>query len=107
MARLIAMAFLALVLGSGCFVFEELDAAHDTLDSITHDDPSETPEPGFAPTPDSEPLPGTQELAKWWQKAKSMIPGERDPSIVRCETRDGVQFMRAKDCEMRGGRTGS
>lgn len=88
----------------GCFVLEELDKGKKTMDELSGapDTQSETQPSGSAdaakPAADPE---------AWWKKARTLTPGETDPSIVRCDLDGSLQFMRRDDCIARGGRPGS
>ena len=108
--RLIALA-LVTVLGLGCFVFDELDAAEKLLDSPSFAD-EKTNKPGAPRQPDPAQQPEAApakrfadrpSLGEWWKKTRSLTAGEVSDEVVKCELGGTTQFMRRPDCLARGG----
>ena len=98
----------AAVLCSGCFVFEELDAGTDILDSHTPTAAKSEPEPAAAPqaSASSSDSGWRDQLKEWWRTAgeEEPVPAAADDVLVRCEVRGTTLFVRTSDCRLRGGR---
>jgi hypothetical protein len=87
---------------------DELKAGERELERYGGPAGRKTPEPA-APTQAPASSSATSEAVRraaerWWSSARSLVPSEKDPTVIRCELGSGVQFMREADCEMRGGR---
>jgi hypothetical protein len=102
--RLVALA-LTTILGLGCFVLDELDAAAELMDkpsfSNKQQKKSDAPEP-----PRAAPEKGHAEgpsVGDWWKKARSVTSGEVSDEFVKCELGGATQFMRRPNCLARGG----
>lgn len=108
---------LPLVFGSGCFVFDELDAGMEIMDAHTpaankkkHEEAeaAKTAKDGEAPPTYSQ---MTQE---WWKDASSLSAapeeGEEDApdpnATVTCRHGGKTFYTRRSDCLARGGKTG-
>jgi hypothetical protein len=112
--RLLAAFLVAASLsGTGCDLIsginDELEAGERELER--YGGPAsgkQPPEPAAeaAATPGQQPASDAVRRAaeRWWGNAKSLIPSEKDPSVVRCEIGNKTHFMREPDCQMRGGR---
>jgi hypothetical protein len=98
---------LAVLLCSGCFVFEEIEqghaimTAHDGID----DDAEEAKEAEEAKGPPKTPR---ERLAEYYakQRAKASEPTKNvDPAndVGSCRIGNSVKFMRRSDCRLRGG----
>lgn len=103
----------AALAGTGCDLFsginEELKAGERELERYggpaSGKQPPEAVAESAAPASQQKTSEAVRRAAeRWWGSAKSLIPSEKDPTVVRCELGKGVQFMRQADCEMRGGR---
>ena len=108
--RILALA-LVTVLGLGCFVFEELDAAEDLMErpSFSNEKTKEPAKPRQPDTPQqAEAAPEksfTDRLSEgeWWKKTRSLTSGEVSDEFVKCDLGGKTQFMRRPDCLARGG----
>lgn len=99
--------------GTGCDLFAsinaELESGERELERYGGPTHGKQPPEAVAETPAPASQQKTTEAVRraaerWWGSAKSLIPSERDPTVVRCDLGGGVQFMRESDCQMRGGR---
>ena len=105
--RLVALA-LTTILGLGCFVFEELDAAKDLMDNPGFSDKQQQPkkkpdspeQPQAAPEKRHADRPS---VGDWWKKTRSLTSGEISDEFVKCELGGTTQFMRRPNCLARGG----
>ena len=110
MGRLLAI-LLMTQLCVGCFVFEELDTSADMLDNPTFAKPEKkAAKPTPSPSPSAKPSSGEsvkQQLAGWWNEARSINSGEVDENMVACELGGKTQYMGKTDCLTRGGNAGA
>jgi hypothetical protein len=111
MVRQVLALALVTVLGLGCFVFDELDAAENLLDSPSFSN-EKTKQPGKPRQPDPPPQPEAApekrladrpSVGEWWKKTRSLSSGEVSDEFVKCELGGKTQFMRRPDCLARGG----
>jgi hypothetical protein len=102
---------LVALLGSGCFVFDELDKGNEILDSHSPTRSKAAKEKaaaaaGAAGQPaDPKEDPKAREKA-WWQSARTLSRADEKPSedpSVRCRLGGGVRFTRQSDCLTQGG----
>ncbi len=101
---------LVALLGSGCFVFEELDKGNEILDSHSPTRSKAAREKAAAGQPAGQPGdpkedPKAREKA-WWQSARTLSRADEKPSkdpSVRCRLGGGVRFTRQTDCLTQGG----
>ena len=100
----VLVAVLTSLLCAGCFVLDEIDKGSAELErrSPTSSRTKGTPE---APEQDEE-RPDRAAVSRWWQEARSLVPGEGDRDLVRCRLEGATQFMRSDDCRSRGGQVG-
>lgn len=105
---------LPLVFGTGCFVFDEIDAGMEIMDAHS---PAKNKQKAAAaagkPTADGEKPPTYQEVVNsWWKDAKSInvSPAERraasDDPMVPCAHQGKTVYTKQSDCIARGGRPG-
>jgi hypothetical protein len=99
-ARVLVSALL-LLLGSGCFVVDEIDQG---MKVWKHHSPKkkkavEAPPEGIAAAP-SDPAANPD---AWWRGARSLDSQELSPDIVSCALGGSTQFMREADCLSQGG----
>jgi hypothetical protein len=98
LAALALTCLAALVVASGCFVADELDASDAVLDSI-----SKRPT-AAKKAEDAKKGSGEEDsTTNWWKNARSINPGEGSSDLVRCQLGASSQFMRSDDCRARGG----
>jgi len=112
--RLLAVLLVAASLaGTGCDLIsginDELEAGERELERYGGPANGKKPPEAVAETTAPASQQKTSEAVRraaerWWGSAKSLIPSEKDPTVVRCDLGGGVQFMREADCQMRGGR---
>jgi hypothetical protein len=105
--RLVVLA-LTTILGLGCFVFDELDAAQALMDKPGFSDKQQQKKKKPDPAPQSEAAPEKSHadrpsVGDWWKKTRSLTSGEVSDEIVRCELGGATQFMRRPNCLARGG----
>ena len=105
--RLVALA-LTTILGLGCFVFDELDAAKDLMDNPGFSDKQQQPKK--KPDPPEQPQAAPEKrhadrpsVGDWWKKTRSLTSGEISDEFVKCELGGTTQFMRRPNCLARGG----
>ena len=90
----------------GCFVLDEFDKGDEIMRQVS---PRGGAKKAAPPSGSSDGKSISAELLdsakKWWSKATAPAATERDPNdgVVRCRVGGGVQYMRASDCEIRGG----
>ena len=89
-------------LGSGCFVFEEMDAARK-LQTAPGKKAKAEPEAKPNGTATGKKQSAKAQLEQWWESARSINTGEVDESMVSCTLRGATQFMRRDECLARGG----
>jgi hypothetical protein len=100
---------LVAVLGSGCFVLDELDKGNEILDSHSPTR-SKAAQANAAANPAAKPGdpaqdPKAREKA-WWQSARSLSRADEKPTedpSVRCRLGGGIRFTRQSDCLTQGG----
>ena len=103
-----------LLFGTGCFVFDEIDAGMEIMESHS---PEANKKKAGVDTPaaaatDGEQPPTYQELVHgWWKDAKSInvSPDERrasDDPMVPCAHAGRTVYTKHSDCVARGGRPG-
>jgi len=109
--RLLALLLVAL-LGSGCFVLDELDKGNEILDSHSptrskgaqaHAAAAAGQQPGKPGDPKQDPK--AREKA-WWESARTLSRADEKPSEdpnVRCRLGGNVRFTRQTDCLTQGG----
>jgi hypothetical protein len=107
MVRVILLLAVCL-LGSGCFVFDEIDAGQAIMEKNSPKKPAaeaEGAKPGEAAKPTG---------SAWWSSARSIDTGPAhtadagDPNApVACKIAGGARFMRRGDCLSQGGQPGS
>jgi len=99
-----------LVFGSGCFVFDELDAGMEIMESHTPADKKKAKQAGQKA--EGEKPPTYQEsLQAWWGEAKSINVSKEarlaeDDPMVPCKHQGKTVFTRRSDCVARGGSEG-
>lgn len=108
----LALAALACLFLSGCFVFDEMDKAKaiDMSSAIGNKPP---PKDGAKPAAAAEKKtasaagasakPAAPSGKSWWESAKSLTSEESMADIVGCRLGRGVEFMQKDDCLARGG----
>jgi len=89
---------LSIVLGTGCFVFEEIDNGMKELERF---DGKTEAQPAPAKPASQQ---AKEPQVNWWEKARTLGSKPVDEGIVRCELDGAVQFMDREDCLGRGGR---
>ena len=104
---------LPLVLATGCFVFDELDAGMDIMEAHTPRDKKkkEGDAQATAKQEGEKPLTYSQATQAWWKDAKSLSTPPEDGEatgdpIVPCRRAGQSQFMKRSDCLSRGGEPG-
>lgn len=97
-SSLLAVA-LSLVLGMGCFAFEEIDKGMKELERFDGKSKAEPAQPATTPTEQAK-----KPVSDWWEKARTLGSEPRDAGIVRCQLDGGTQFMKREDCLGRGGK---
>jgi hypothetical protein len=109
--RLLAVLLVAL-LGSGCFVLEELDKGNEILDAHSPTRSKAAKEKAAAAAGQTAAKPGDPQedprarQKAWWQSARSLSRADEKPSEdpnVRCRLGGGVRFTRQTDCLTQGG----
>ena len=109
--QVLALALVA-VLGLGCFVFDELDAAEDLMErpSFSNEKTKQPAKPREPDTPPQQPEAAPEKRlvdrlseGEWWKKTRSLTSGEVSDEFVKCELGGKTQFMRRPDCLARGG----
>jgi hypothetical protein len=103
--RLIALA-LTTILGLGCFVLDELDAAENLMDKPGFSDKQQKKKPDASEQPQAAPEKGRADrpsVGDWWKKTRSLTSGEVSDEFVKCEIGGATQFMRRPNCLARGG----
>ena len=108
--RLLALALVAL-LGSGCFVFEELDHGNEIMDSHSakRKNAAQASTEAAAAKPNAANQEGTPEeqQKKWWASATSLSTADQAPKDdphVRCKIEKKERFMLRSDCLTQGGK---
>ena len=115
--RVLLTTFLTLVgfLGSGCFVFDEIDSGMEIMEAHTPAANKKKKEEAAAQTTKDGEAPPTysQVTQDWWKDASSLskAPEEEgdapDPNaMVSCQHGGKTFFARRSDCLARGGRAG-
>jgi hypothetical protein len=85
----------------GCFVFEELQKANESVGVV---DPSKAREAEEAKRKIADAKQAKKDAVKdYWQEVQSLAPAELDESIVRCNNNGSVSFMSSDDCLSIGG----
>lgn len=110
--RLAALAAV-LVLGSGCFVFDELDAGMEIMEAHTPVDKKkpQSGDAGAAGGDAAEPPPTYQQaVSSWFEGARTLSKapgeGEAEDPVVTCRHGGRSFFARQSDCLARGGEAG-
>ncbi len=102
--RLVAVVLTA-VLGLGCFVLDELDAAQNLMDKPSFaDEQKKKPDAKEEARPAAEKVHANRPSVRdWWKKTRSLTSGEVSNEFVKCELDGSMQFMHRPDCLARGG----
>jgi hypothetical protein len=100
----LAVLLLACVLGSGCFVFDEIDEGKAMLKS-----PKDKSDAKVAAAKAKAGAPAAKGGKDWWASAKSIeAPADAEPgdpnTPVSCQLHGSTRFMRRGDCLSQGGR---
>jgi hypothetical protein len=101
----LAVLALTAVLGLGCFVLDELDAADNLMDKPSFSDKQKKkPDVQEQPQPAAEKVQANRpSVGDWWKKTRSLTSGEVSNEFVKCELGGATRFMRRPDCLARGG----
>jgi hypothetical protein len=106
----LAIAIAAVFLLSGCFVLDELEKGEAIIDahSPNRKKRMKEEEEALAKTEAEKQPSASQQMAKWWDNARSIGPRpddkpDADP-MVSCTIAGGVRFTRRSDCLAGGGR---
>ena len=105
--RRLAPLLLVCLLGSGCFVFDEIDAGKASMDK--NSPRQKAPGPNAKAGAPKAGAPAQKSSKDWWATARSIeAPADTDPgdpeTPVSCEVRGSTRFMRRGDCLSQGGR---
>jgi len=108
--RSLALLFaMALWVGPGCFVLDELDDGMAKMKEVSPSarkqaEAAAEAELAAARKPKGKPL----DLARWWKSARTPTSGPKEPGtameVVTCHIGGEVRFMAKTDCEVQGGR---
>jgi len=98
-------------LGLGCFIDDELDRGGELMEQLgpgkraAKAQPARPAEAARAAPQGSEGPGLLERLGTWWDAATEPAPPPPDPSDapVACALGGSITFMRARDCEVRGG----
>jgi len=112
--RRILACLLVLWLGSGCFVFDELERGEEILDKHASRERREA-EARKKQAAEAEAEGGSEpslvadlggRVRTWWDERNEPKAPEQDPDnvVVRCELRGQARFTRKFDCLSQGGR---
>lgn len=113
MGRILTL-LLVLWLGSGCFVFDELERGEEILDKHASRERREA-QSRKQHAADAEAAAESEssliadlgdQVRTWWSERNEPKAPERDPDdvVVRCELRGQARFTRKFDCLSQGGR---
>lgn len=109
--RVLLFGLLVCVLSTGCFVFDELDAGMEIMDSHTsHANKKREAEKKAAKAgkgdADEKPPTYAGAVQDWFQNAKTLGPREPsgDDPLIQCALGGSTRFMRQSDCVSQGGR---
>lgn len=100
-----------LLFGSGCFVFDEIDAGMEIMDAHSPK-ANKNKQKAAAPQADGEKPPTYQQMVhSWWKDAKtiSVSPVDREESddpMIACSHAGKTVFTKHSDCVARGGDPG-
>lgn len=107
--RLAALALVA-SLGSGCFVFDELDKGNKILDEHSptrnaaakkkQEEAAKAAAPAKAEDPNAP-------KKSWWERARTISAADKpqsDDPHVRCQLRGKERYMTQSDCLTQGGK---
>jgi hypothetical protein len=105
----LAMLLIVCLLGSGCFVFDEIDSGKAIMDKNSPKKAGAPAKAGAGAPTGKAGTPGQKASKDWWATAKSIeAPTDVDPADpntpVSCEVRGSTRFMRRGDCLSQGGR---
>jgi hypothetical protein len=105
--RLAALLLVAL-LGSGCFVLDELDAGNEIMDShsATRNKNAKAAAEKAAAEKQGEPQDPKERQKTWWDSATSLSSADQAPKEdphIRCRIEKSERFMRQSDCLTQGG----
>lgn len=95
----------------GCFVLDEFDRGEEIMRQVSPGGAKRAEKAAAAASPaetssGESAFAGIVDTAKeWWGKATSTAQSRSDPNdhVVRCRVNGEVQYMRASDCQIRGG----
>src|SRR5262245_5368854 len=102
----VAVASLALVLCTGCFVFDEIDQGREEMKKHSGHNRPGSPVAAEVEEPEEDEGPGllarVEQIIQDWREPG---PVERAPDdeIVTCDLEDGLTFTHESDCLARGG----
>ena len=104
----LALLLVICLLGSGCFVFDEIDAGKASMEKNSPKPKAGGPQAKGGKAAKAG-APGQKAGKDWWATAKSIdAPTDVDPADastpVPCEVRGSTRFMRRGDCLSQGGR---
>lgn len=92
----------------GCYALDLIDEGQKEMERYSGGSSKAQAESADAADASSEAPPSQEEirakLRRWWSDARTLAPGERKVSVVRCEISGGVRFTTAVDCQTSGGR---
>ena len=97
------------LLGSGCFVFEEIDKGMEIMEAHTPTKNKQKREEEEKLAQGEKPLTYSQKVGGWFENAKSLAPREHTSSgdpMVSCAAQGRSFFTKRSDCLARGGRPG-
>jgi hypothetical protein len=103
----ILLALLAPLVCGGCFVLDEIDKSSAEFERHSTGSASRSHDAG-GPARESgaEERPARSAVSRWWEEARTLVPGEGDGDLVRCRLGRDERFMRSADCRSLGGVAG-
>lgn len=101
---------LPLVLGSGCYVMDELDQSQKAMDRYTPKDKRKPEQAKTAANGEKQPT-YRQAVEGWWEHARTLSPSPADSKagddpLVSCRHGGRTVFTRRSDCISLGGHAG-
>jgi len=105
MHRVLAILCLAALLAvtPGCFVIDELNQGQKLMDQHMNNGANKKKGEAQAANPDEARSQARERADKYWDKVRSIAPGEVSEGIVGCRLKGATQFMTEEACRARGG----